>query len=351
MVASARSTKGKSPARAAGIGAQAVVTGLNAPAAFTFAPDGRIFYGELQSGQIRVYNPSDGSNTLFYQVTNLSSQGEQGLLGLAVDPKYPRKPFVYAYATRNGKRLKDEILKLRDSAGAGTLSKIIWRSNTTAGVYHDGGRIMFGSDGKLYAVQGEAHDSSNSQDLSNDAGKILRMTRNGSVPRGNPFPGSLIWSYGHRNSFGFTFDPLTGNLWETENGPECNDEVNLIREGRNYGWGRSETCSTPPSPPQNTNQDGPSPVLPKLWFTPTIAPVGAAFCVGCGLTQSEGTLFFGSYNDDDISRGVMTAQRKGIVSATVVYRHPASIFSVERGPDQALYFSSADGGIYKLVNT
>ena len=101
-----------------------------------------------------------------------------------------------------------------------------------AGTYHDGGHIDFGPDGKLYAVVGEGHDSSNAQDLTNDAGKVLRMNRNGSVPADNPFDDSRIFSYGLRNSFGFAFDPQSGTLWETENGPECVDEINVEQDGR-----------------------------------------------------------------------------------------------------------------------
>src|SRR5438874_8892961 len=92
--------------RAAGVmgravGATPVVTGLNYPAAFTFAPDGRIFYGERLTGKIRIYDPSNGSNTLFFTITNVSHIGEQGLLGLAIHPRYPARPLVYAYATRS----------------------------------------------------------------------------------------------------------------------------------------------------------------------------------------------------------------------------------------------------------
>src|SRR5437868_14595228 len=129
---------------------------------------------------------------------------------------------------------------------------------------------------------GEGHHPANSQDLTaNLRGKILRLDRDGTAAAGNPH--GRIWSFGHRNSFGFDFDPATGRLWETENGPACNDELNLIRPGKNYGWGASETCATPPAPPRNTNQDGPSPVLPKRLYGKVIAPTGAAFCSSCGL--------------------------------------------------------------------
>jgi glucose/arabinose dehydrogenase len=340
-----------SSAGPAAIGAVPVVTGLNYPAAFTFAPDGRIFYGERITGKIRIYDPSDGSNTLFITIPNVSSNGEQGLLGIALHPRYPTRPLVYAYATRNiGGSLKNQIIRIRDAGGTGSSPRVIWSSDTDAGSYHDGGRIEFGSDRRLYAVVGEGHDPSNAQDLSNDAGKILRMTDSGAVPPDNPIPGSRIWVYGVRNSFGFNFDPLTGNLWETENGPECNDELNSISKGANYGWGPSETCSAPPPPPQNTNQDGPAPVLPQVWFTPTIAPVGMAFCVGCGITGSEGDFFFGAYNTSDIWQVTLSADRTTITGEVVAYAHSNPPLSMERGPDSGVYFSDISG-IWKLVQS
>jgi glucose/arabinose dehydrogenase len=332
------------------IGATPVVTGLNYPAAFTFDSGGRIFYGERLTGEIHIYDPSTGTDTLFFTVTNLSITGEQGLLGLALSPSYPTKPFVYAYATRTKPSLQNQILAIKDVGGTGRKPRIVWAADTVAGQYHDGGRIEFGPDGDLYAIVGEGHDSSNAQNLDNDAGKILRMTATGGVPPDNPIPGSLIWVYGVRNSYGFNFDPLTDNLWQTENGPECNDELNFISKGANDGWGPHETCSTPPPPPQNTNQDGPSPVLPQKWFTPTIAPVGMAFCVGCGIGSAEGSFLFGGYNDRTIRQATLSADRLTITTTTVVYTHSNAPLSMERGPDAAIYFSDPSG-IWKLIQT
>jgi aldose sugar dehydrogenase len=341
-------SSGAGAVRVRAIGATLLVTGLNFPATFTFAPDGRIFYAERYTGQIRIYDPSNGSNTLFFTIPNISTQGEQGLLGLTLHPSYPDRPFVYAYATRTVPSLQNQIIVIRDAGGTGRKPKIIWAGDTVAGSYHDGGRIEFGPDGQLYAIVGEGHDSSNAQDLTNDAGKILRMTPQGAIPPDNPFPGSRIWVYGVRNSYGFNFDPLTDNLWETENGPECNDELNFISKGANDGWGPSETCSTPPPPPQNTNQDGPSPVLPKWWFPSTIAPVGMAFCVGCGIGTAEGAFFFGAFNDSKVRQVTLSADRLTITAVDIVYTHSGFPLSMERGPDGSVYFSDASG-IWKLI--
>jgi glucose/arabinose dehydrogenase len=335
----------------AAIGATPVKTGLDFPAAFTFDPSGRIFYAERFTGEIRIYNPANGSDTLFFTVTNLETDGERGLLGLALPPGYPSTAFVFAYATRDvAGTPTNQILRIRDAGGTGSNMRVIWTSNVPSGTNHNGGRILFGPDGRLYAFQGEAGNPGNSQiTTNNEAGKILRMKSNGAPSGGNPF-GNRIWSYGHRNSFGFAFDPQTDFLWESENGPSCNDEVNFIAKGGNYAWGNSETCSTPPSAPNNTNQDGPNPILPEVYYASVIAPTGIVFCTGCGIASAEGKVFLASYNDVRIRQLTLDAARTNVTSQAIVYTHSASPLSMERGPDGAVYFSD-DAGIWKLTGS
>lgn len=326
-----------------------VATGLSFPAAFAVAPNGRIFYGERLTGVVRILDPSTRSTLSFFTVTDLATSGEQGLLGVAIDPDYPTNPFVYVYATRIVAGVaENQILRLRAGRSVATAMTVIYRAPASA--FHDGGRILFGPDKMLYAVTGDAQNPANAQNVNSPLGKVLRMTPSGAVPADNPFPGSLTWAYGIRNSFGLAFDPLTGNLWETENGPECNDELNLVSKGLNYGWGPSETCSTPPQPPVNTNRDGPNPVLPAAFYTPPPAVTGAAFCSNCGLgAASEWALFYGTYNTRQIRQvGLGLRARQRVVSETLVYTHASSILSLERGPDGALYFSDPSG-IYKLA--
>lgn len=156
---------------------------------------------------------------------------------------------------------------------------------------HRGGRILFGPDGMLDVAVGDGADRATAQDLTGeDRGKLLRMTPAGEVPATNPADARWL-AYGLRNSFGFAFDPRTGRLWATDNGPACNDEVDLIRSGRNYGWGPTATCEG--TSPRNTNRDGPDPVLPELCLPEPIGITGIAFCEGCGLgPRSEGRAFF-----------------------------------------------------------
>lgn len=339
---------GSSPASAR-IKAQRVVGGLERAVAFTFDADRRLWYVDKNEGDIRIYNPEKRSDRLFFVVPRVFGAGELGLVGIALHPAYPDKPFVYAYATRRiDGDLKNQIVRIEDAHGSGRHLRVL--SSSPAGSYHAGGRILFGPDGMLYAVVGEGGSPSRSQDLDSNQGKVLRMTPNGKAPDDNPFRHSRVYAYGIRNGFGLAFDPRSGDLWETENGPECNDELNRIRPGRNYGWGPSATCSTPPPAPRNTNRDGPSPVEPEWYTVTTIAPVGAAFCQDCGLgARSRGRLFFGAYNTGEIRRVSLTSDRRSIRGWDTVYRRSGVVLSVEAGPDGSLYFST-NKVIYKLVS-
>ncbi len=330
--------------------ARPVVTGLDQPVAFTFGPGRALWYVEKDTGEVRIFDLDTERDRLFYEVAGVNGEGERGLLGIALHPDYPHAPYVYVYATRsvNG-NLKNQILRITDRGGSGGNRRVIFSSPASSSPYHNGGRILFGPDGMLYAVVGDGHDSSNSQDLSNnDRGKILRMTPNGGVPSTNPRDG-LMYAYGLRNSFGFAFDPKEERLWQTENGPECNDEVNLIRKGGNYGWGPSATCSG--AAPGNTNRDGPSPVRPKLFYERTIGITGIAFCDGCGLGRpSEGRAFFGAVNNGEIARLTLNDRRTSVLRDVLAYTHDSGVLSVEVGPGGSLYFSDF-GGVYRLART
>jgi glucose/arabinose dehydrogenase len=335
------------PASSATIVAKKVVGGLNQPVGFTFAPGGKIFFVEKPTGDVSIYDPTTRSTHLFFHLKGVNADGERGTLGVALDPNFPKTPYVFVYATRmyNG-RLRNQIVRLTDKGGKGSGLKVIFSTAASVDPYHNGGRILFGPDGFLYAIVGEGHDSTNSQDLTNPRGKILRMDINGAAPRSNPIAHSRIWAFGIRNSFGFTFDPSTGKLWETENGPECNDEINLIVKGANFGWGPKENCTG--TSPGDTNNSGPKPRdLPKLWFGSTIGITGDAFCNGCHLGSADnGDLFFGDVQNGTAPDGVireigLNPTRTDFSGSPVVVLASSggSVISIETGPGGYLYYS------------
>jgi glucose/arabinose dehydrogenase len=337
--------------RGTGVRVVAVKKGLAGPSGFTFGPKGRIWYLERFSGRVRVLNRTTGFERTFFHISTVNGDGERGALGIALHPNYPAKPFVYVYVTRRqGGRLRNQLIRIRSERGKGVGFKVLLQSPVSSATNHNGGRIAFGPDGKLWVFDGENADPSNSQDRSHNLmGKVLRVNPDGSIPADNPF-GSPIWSYGHRNSFGFAFDPRTGRLWETENGPLCNDEINLIVRGGNFAWGPNAECPVSPSP-ADTNQDGPTPRrFPKRVFASPIGITGAVFCERCGLSNgTEGDLVFGAVNDGVVRALDLNDARSGFDAAPrALVTASTGIHSMETGPGGSIYFSGPDG-IYRLA--
>lgn len=212
-----------------------IATGLNIPWSIAFLPSGDALVSERGGLVKRVAKGTHRVSTVM-RVPGVQDGGEAGLLGLAVSPTYAQDRLVYAYlTTARDNRIVRFRLKGRPTVVVSGLAK---------GPIHDGGRIAFGPDGKLYAGVGDTGNTDLAQDRAAQNGKILRMDPSGSVPKDNPFPGSRVWSLGHRNVQGLAFD-AQGRLWASEFGQDTRDEVNLIRKGRNYGWpvveGRGDT--------------------------------------------------------------------------------------------------------------
>ena len=329
-----------------GVRAVPVARGLAQPVAFTFGPTGRLVYLELDSGWLRFRNLQTGADRRVYRIPSINPDGERGALGVALHPHWPSSPFVYVYATRNTTAgLRNQVLRIRvvDGRAVGVLRilSVAAGPNTSN---HNGGRIRFGPDGTLYVVIGDNADPSNAQDLSaNFRGKILRLNPDGSVPATNPF-GSRVWAYGIRNSIGFGFDPRTGRLWESENGPGCNDEINRIVRGGNHGWGPSQSCP-------NTNNSGPTPrIPPRYTFVDPRGLTGLAFCDACGLgARYDGDLLVGSVNDGQIRRFDLNDARTAFDAGPLsVINRPGAVLSLEVGPNRRIFFSDF-AGVYRLA--
>jgi len=196
-------------------------------------PDGSALVSERNTGRIHhVPKPGSGGRpTVAGELPITRTEGEGGLLGLAVPEDFAADPVLYAYySTESDNRIA--AVPWRD----GTIGEpVVIFSGIPSGRNHNGGRIAFGPDGYLYVGTGEAGDTSLSQNLDSLGGKILRITPDGQPAPGNPFGGSPIWSYGHRNVQGLAWDSRK-RLWASEFGQDTYDELNLIEPGRNYGW-------------------------------------------------------------------------------------------------------------------
>ncbi len=242
-----------------------IATKLRVPWGVAFLPGGDALVSERTTGRILRVPEGGGRARVVMRVPGVDTDaGEGGLLGLAVSKSYASNKLVYAYYTT---RRDNRIARFK----LGQRPRVIFSGIEAASV-HNGGRLAFGPDGKLYASTGDAGNSSNAQNRRSPNGKILRLNPSGSVPRDNPFRGSPVWSLGHRNVQGLAFD-RAGRLWAPEFGQSTFDEVNLIAKGKNYGWPRVEGRGT----------GGGRFVSPKVvWRTSESSPSGAAI-VGSNL--------------------------------------------------------------------
>jgi glucose/arabinose dehydrogenase len=232
-----------------------VATGLRIPWALAFLPDGTALVtergndvkggpGENQGPRIMSVSKT-GTVTQMQRLTEVDQNvGEGGLLGLAVSPTYATDKWVYVYYSAAS---DNRIARLHlGQPPEPILTGIPVSGQAGDARYHQGGRLAFGPDGMLYASVGETYwDSQIAQDRASLGGKILRMTPDGKPAPGNPFPNSVVWSYGHRNVQGLAWDKQ-GRMYASELGSKTYDELNVIEPGRNYGWPVVEGFGTDP---------------------------------------------------------------------------------------------------------
>jgi aldose sugar dehydrogenase len=262
--------------------------------------------------------------------------GEGGALGITLHPGFAQNRYIYvAYtALRQGQPPVNRVVRYRETNN--TLAEpVVIIDNLPAADVHDGCRLRFGPDGKLYITTGDAAVPNLSQTLSSFAGKILRLNEDGTTPADNPY-GSPVWSWGHRHPQGIDWHPVTGDTWATEHGGSGNDELNRIQRGVNYGWPVIQGAETRPDM-----------AAPVLFYTPAIAPSGLSFYRSTRIPQFTNNIFFTALRGMHIQRVRLNASDPAQVAATEVLfaQRFGRIRDVITGPDGALYFctSNRDG--------
>ncbi len=293
----------------------------------------KIFFTEKNTGKIRILK---GKRLLDRACVKLDvrSDGESGLLGLTLHPRFKKNHLLYVYWTDDSP-VQNRVTRFKVVNDRCTNKKTIIKGIRYGGGYHNGGQLEF-SKGKLFVSVGEAHDPAAAQDTEGRLGKILRLTADGSVPNGNPF-NNEVWSYGHRNPFGLASRPGTSLLYETENGPSCDDELNLIRKGRNYGWGSNYQCGT--------SGVGSDPKGPLRRYGSVIVPTDLWWYSG-RLDMLNNELLMGDFHGD-LHAFKFKNNGTAVKKERIVYR-TSGITDVSKGPGGWPYFMTTDG-IFRIV--
>ncbi len=316
----------------AGLGVETVVEGLEIPWDLAFTPDGRILITE-RPGRVRLVK--DGAlQEAPYATIQVFHRSEAGLMGIALHPDFASNGYLYVcYTYREGRSTFNRIARLTDRGDLADDHHVIL-DRIPGATRHDGCRIRFGPDGYLYATTGDATDPGLSQDLDSLAGKVLRMGADGSVPPNNPFPDSLVYTWGHRNPQGLDWHPATGDPFITEHGPDRDDEVNLLELGENYGW------------PEVTGAAGhPEYVDSTLALTPTVAIAGAAFVTGKSFPEAwHGNLVFAALKSSHLQRVELAPpDYRAVASRQVLFQGRfGRLRAVVMGPDGYLYFTTSN---------
>ncbi|MHB8870512.1 MAG: PQQ-dependent sugar dehydrogenase [Thermoleophilia bacterium] len=290
------STTGSGVATEADLNVEVVAEGLVVPWEIRLFPDGALLVTE-RPGRILRVDPATGAVTVLGTVA-VAQQGEGGLLGVAIDPGFPARPYLYVAYTHSAEGT--------DSGLSNRVSRFTLRGDTAAeevvlvddipGAWnHDGSRVAFGPDGYLWVTTGDAARPDSAQDLSSPAGKVLRMDTGGLPAPGNPFGDSLVYSYGHRNPQGLAWRATDTEPFVTEHGPSENDEVNHIQAGGDFGW-----------PLTGGAGGGSEFVDPVYSWTPTIAPAGAVFYESDAIPGWRGSLLLVTLKESDLRRLTLT---------------------------------------------
>lgn len=286
---------------------------LNTPWAIDFLPDNRMIFTE-RGGRVSILD--NGAIKIIGNI-NVIKMGESGLLGIAVDPEFNVNKFVYLYYTaQNGNKVSRFVLNEKLE------NETILIDNIPSGNIHNGGRIKFGPDGKLYITTGESGNGPLAQNINSTGGKILRINKDGSIPSDNPFR-NYVYSYGHRDPQGITWNPLTKEMYESEHGPTRYDEINIIQKGGNYGW-----------PNYKGNNSPQGYIKPLIFYTDfTLAPSGIAYY--------NGVLYVAGLRGSQLRKISLAADGKSVTGEEPLFRNLGRIREVV-AHDGYLYISTSN---------
>jgi aldose sugar dehydrogenase len=328
-----------------------VVEGLERPWGMAWLPDGSMLVTE-KAGRLRRIRDGVLLPKPIAGVPSVMAAGQGGLMDVSLHPKFVENQliyFTYAHGTSDANRTRLARAKLVGE-NLQDLKVIFEVSQEKSGGQHFGSRIVWLPDNTLLLAIGDGGNPpvelagdlirKQAQNLQSRLGKIVRLQDDGSVPKDNPLVSNskadpLVWSYGHRNIQGLTFDPVTKRVWATEHGARGGDELNQVEAGKNYGWpivSHSEEYSGGDVSPERSR---PGMVDPKVIWTPSIAPSGLAFYTGDRFPNWQGDLLAGALVNKEVRHIDLDAA--GNVQSQTSVSIGQRVRDVRQGPDGLVY--------------
>jgi glucose/arabinose dehydrogenase len=344
-----------------------VTSALEFPWSMAFLPDGTLLVTERAS-RLRVIRNGVLDPKPVAGTPMAYSAGESGLPGavhgymdVVIHPRFAENKFVYLAYTKPLDATRRTLAVARgkwDGKGL-TETKDVFVSNEPGG---SATRLAFGRDNTLFISTASGTPAESSQDPKLLAGKILRLTDEGGIPKDNPYVGKPtvgrpeVYSIGHRNSLGLAVHPTTGEMWQNENGPNGGDEINIIRPGKNYGWPIVSLGRTYPGPWQSErfSQDGIE--NPVVYWMPAIAVSGMTFYTGDKLPKWKGDVFVGALRTGEIpgtghiERILFNEKMEELRRETLLLDLRQRIRDIRQSPDGLLYVATDEkvGAVLKI---
>jgi glucose/arabinose dehydrogenase len=351
LLAACASSRGSTGDQAQPAGAPTLVdtviqSGLSVPWDIAFAPDGRMFMTERMGSIVMFESAKANAKRLAsIRVPDVHSMGEAGLMGIVVDPGFATNGFLYVCASRmdNGE-WRNQILRYTARADSMSFDSYVIRTGPLAASIHDGCRLRFGPDAKLWATMGDSGNGKLAQDPNSLNGKILRLNGDGTVPADNPIlPGAAARTYaysmGHRNPQGLAVQPGTGVIFEIEHGAATNDEINILAPGKNYGW-----------PDQEGTGGTAKGFTDPVWASGAVslAPSGGTFVSGAQWGAWSGSLFVATLKEKDLRRFAVNGTSV-VPKEVLLDQKYGRLRSVVQGPDGALYVTTSNGSGDRII--
>jgi len=328
-----------------------VADGFQNPWSIAFLPNGDLLVTE-RPGRLRIVRDGALDPEPISGVPAVRAQGQGGLLEVALHPDFESNRLVYLTFSKprmGGAQATTAVVRGRfDGTRLTDVEEIFVADAWSRGGNHFGSKIQFDREGYLFFSVGDRGASPfeledhPAQRLDNHQGKVIRLHDDGRVPDDNPFVGQRgahpeIWSYGHRNLQGLAFHPETGDLWETEHGPQGGDELNVILPGRNYGWpviGFGVQYGGQRIHGSTSHQGMQQPIH---YWVPSIATSGLVIYTGDAFPEWRGNAFVGGLGGQQLARVTLDGRRS--VSEETLLSGLGRIRDVRQGPDGYLYLA------------